>query len=689
MSSETELRGDPAAALSDRVDSVIDESLEATLHVQNIGGITQCTVPFSPGITILTGENATNRTSLLTALNGVLGGSEATLRSDADSGHIELSFNDTDTFTRTYERDHGQITTSGDPYCEDEDLVDAFCTLLEHNDARDAVERGENLRDVLMRPVDTHAIRRQIREKTSDRDELQSRLRNIDQQVDQEAALSDRKEALQAELEDIESEIEEKRSIVSEYQADMDMAAEAEELVDDVESAREDARDLENQVEVLKAELEAVREEETELKEDATELYHDAVSSGPTDVSNRDDIDPTEIDRDPEHDGESISDLKERVSSLKARKDELTNTIDDLTRIINFNERIVDEAADLPGVTPDDGTESVTAELAPESQTVECWTCGSTVEQNTIQSRTRELQSLVEQKREQVTDITAELGTVQDRLEALQETRRERQRVQSRLEQVRKEQDEIVEEIEETEAALDAKRGEIETLQEEIEATAELRESDLLDAYQELNELEYERGQIAAKIEDVESELADIEDVREERDDIETEIESIREELEDLRTHVADLERNAVDSFNSHMEDILDRLRYENIARVWIERKVSETATRMETGEFELHIVRESEGGVYEDIVDTLSESEREVIGLIVALAGYLVHDIDESVPFLLLDSVEAVDSQRLVELVEYFAEHAVFLNVALLPEDASAFSDAYDRVTADMLTPS
>jgi len=120
---------------------------------------------------------------------------------------------------------------------------------------------------------------------------------------------------------------------------------------------------------------------------------------------------------------------------------------------------------------------------------------------------------------------------------------------------------------------------------------------------------------------------------------------------------------------------------------VWIERKISDMSSCMEIGEFELHVIRESDGGVYEDIVDTLSESEREAIGLIVALAGFLVHDVDKSVPFILLDSVESVDSERLVRLVEYFAEHTVFLNVALLPEDASTFSDSYDRVTADMLT--
>lgn len=65
------------------------------------------------------------------------------------------------------------------------------------------------------------------------------------------------------------------------------------------------------------------------------------------------------------------------------------------------------------------------------------------------------------------------------------------------------------------------------------------------------------------------------------------------------------------------------------------------------------------------------------MIGLIVVLAGYLVHVVAESVPFILLDPVETVDANRLVGRVEYFAEYAVFRTVPLLPEDPAVFPDS------------
>jgi hypothetical protein len=46
------------------------------------------------------------------------------------------------------------------------------------------------------------------------------------------------------------------------------------------------------------------------------------------------------------------------------------------------------------------------------------------------------------------------------------------------------------------------------------------------------------------------------------------------------------------------------------------------------------------------------------------------------------LDSLEALDSNRIAALVEYFGEYAEYLVVALLPEDAAALGDEYQRVT-------
>lgn len=64
------------------------------------------------------------------------------------------------------------------------------------------------------------------------------------------------------------------------------------------------------------------------------------------------------------------------------------------------------------------------------------------------------------------------------------------------------------------------------------------------------------------------------------------------------------------------------------------------------------------------------------------ALAGYLVHEVYETVPFMLLDSLEALDSERIAGLVDHFLAYIQYVSIALLPEDASALDESYIRVT-------
>ena len=171
-----------------------------------------------------------------------------------------------------------------------------------------------------------------------------------------------------------------------------------------------------------------------------------------------------------------------------------------------------------------------------------------------------------------------------------------------------------------------------------------------------------------------------------ERDRLTERRKELQDELADLRTRIEQLEAEAVEEFNDHMETILGVLDYANIERIWIERTeqtVREGRRTVQRGVFDLHVIRSTEEGTtYEDLIGHLSESEREVTGLVFALAGYLVHDLHESLPFIVLDSLEALDSNRIAALVEYFGEYAAYLVVALLPEDAAALSDEYQRVT-------
>ena len=68
------------------------------LEVKNIGGIADTELEFDPGVTILSGRNATNRTSLLRSIMAALGSDDVSLKSDADEGYVSLEIGD-ETYT--------------------------------------------------------------------------------------------------------------------------------------------------------------------------------------------------------------------------------------------------------------------------------------------------------------------------------------------------------------------------------------------------------------------------------------------------------------------------------------------------------------------------------------------------------------------------------------------------------------
>jgi len=228
--------------------------------------------------------------------------------------------------------------------------------------------------------------------------------------------------------------------------------------------------------------------------------------------------------------------------------------------------------------------------------------------------------------------------------------------------------------------------AEIEELEAEIEALEADEDNTILDLHKEANQLEYELGRLETNLEQVAADLEELETRIAERDELEAEREALNEEIESLRTKIERLERGAVEQFNEHMENVLGILEYANLDRIWlerVEREVREGRRKVTRAGFELHVVRTSSSGTtYEDTVDHLSESEREVTGLVFALAGYLTHEVYEDVPFILLDALEAIDSDRIAALVEYLREYTGYLLVALLPEDAAALPDDYERVT-------
>jgi septal ring factor EnvC (AmiA/AmiB activator)/copper chaperone CopZ len=638
-----------------------NEQVSAT--VENVGGIAETEVTFDPGVTILTGRNATNRTSFLQAIMAALGSDQVSLKSDADEGHVELSVGD-EAFTRTFERQGDTVVASGDPYLDDATLADLFAFLLESNDARRAVATDGDLRSIIMEPVDTAAISAEIDRLVERREEIERELAEIDELATTLPGLEEERTRLESEIEeteadlvDIEAEIEAADTDVEERQ---ETQSAVEETLSDLQDRRSTLDDVRFDLETEQESLEQLRSERRELEEELSNL--------------------------PEAPTGELEEVESELDALRSRKRELESKVTEIHNIIAFNEELLEEG--VSGALASDGDDDgeLTDQLL-EGDQVECWTCGSTVDREQIEATIGQLRELVQDKRSAVSDLESEIEELQSRGKELQSEQDRRDEIERRLRSVETE----IGDAEDAIDRLQERREEVTEEIEDLEAELEEREDDggddeVLELHKEANQLEYELGKLESERDRVAENIASIEDRLDEHDELQDRREAIGSEIEDLRTKIDRIEREAVEAFNEHMDTVLELLGYDNLERIWIERvetQVREGRQKVDRTQFDLHVVRATaSGATYEDTVDNLSESEREVTGLVFALAGYLAHDLYEVLPFLVLDSVEALDADRIAWLVDYLSDYADYLVVALLPEDAQSLDEDYQRVT-------
>jgi peptidoglycan hydrolase CwlO-like protein len=639
-----------------------DTDLAIDVHVENVGGISESEVTLRPGVSVLAGRNATNRTSFLQALMAALGSEHVSLKGDADAGRVDLTIGN-ETYSRTLTRTGTTVQTGGDPFLDDPELADLFAFLLESNEARRAVARGDDLRELIMRPVDTTAINAEI-------DRLEREKRELDDELDQLESLADSLPQLEERRTKLETRIEE---------AEAELAAAREELETadtSVQRSREEKNALDEKLEALgntRDDLESVRYDIETERESLDSLRAD-----------RDDLE-SELEAAEGTDSSDVTAIEAELDRLRERRQQLDSTVKQLQSVIQFNEEMLEGTNEeiARALRDDDG--SVTDGLLADSSVV-CWTCGTDVEREQIETTLDRLRDLRQEKMSERRSLKQDISAEQSRRDEIQSAVREHDQLERRLQSVADEIERREEKVERLQERRDELQERVTDLEAEVESLEDETYSEVLDHHKEVNRREFELDRLRDEKREVEAEIEEIERSLAERDDIEDEREAVTEELAELRTRIDRIEREAVEEFNEHMDEVLSLLEYENIDRIWIERTettVREGRRRVDKTVFDLHIVRTTdEGSAYEDTVDHLSESEREVTGLVFALAGYLVHEVYETCPFLLVDSLEAIDSNRIAALVDYFASFADNLVVALLPEDAQALDDDYRRVT-------
>lgn len=441
----------------------------AAVTVENIGGIAETSITLTPGVTVLAGRNATNRTSFLRAIQAALGSEDASLKSDADEGWVELTI-DHETYTRELTRKNGQVITSGDPYLHDPTVADLFAFLLESNDARQAVARRDELRDLIMSPVDTNEIEEEIKRLTSNRKRLQDDLDGLDSLKADLPELEEDRTRLANEIEEKRTELERVETELEVQDADIKaQRAEKQEFEDRLSDLREKRKALEE----IRYEIETEKESREDLRTEKQEIEEELKDFTETSAA------------DPQK-------LEETIERFRSRKQSLEANVDELQSIVSFNEDQLDATTDNEFTALNDSG-SVTDQLAADRE-IECWTCGSMVETDQIEATVERLRELMQEKLSDVREL-------ESKLEDVKAERREEKRKQQRQKSLEQNLNEAIDELERTTDTIEeltnrrqAVTAEIEALEEEVEARDDEAYSEVLDLHREANQLEHDIG---------------------------------------------------------------------------------------------------------------------------------------------------------------------------------------------------
>lgn len=644
----------------------VESAAPIDLEIENIGGIDARSETLLPGITVLVGANATNRTSFLQAIMAALGSTRATLKGDAQEGRVSMTVDDA-TYTRTLSRTDSTIRFSGDAYLDDPELAELYAFLLGDNDIRQTVEQNGDLHEVLMRPVDTEHIEAELESLRETRRDIEADLENVNEAAEALPRLEEERQQLEAERDALRDEIEAVEADVERLQREV-LSGEQEDRIEalneQVEETQTELAAIETEISQLEARIDGIQRE----LEDAGSESDESVDAL------QEQIEDLEAER---------RSLKETINTLEELEESFSAAADMSRRLLNSTQTIEDLITQVPTEIdipdgpltdrPSERSDSPTDQLVAGEEQI-CRGCGSEVTTDEIRAIIdqyaaiqRALHAEIETHTTTANALEADKRELEQQLRERKQTKNRRERLRTELEQQETKLEDAYERRDELAAELDALRDEMATL----DTDGNEQQDELVDRRTELNTTKSELARVERQLEEIEREIDRKEEVVDKRDELEAEREHLDAQIADLQTRVETIEQELVDEFNDTMDEVLSLLAYQNLARIWIDRKVvDQNGTTGDNTQFELNVVRDGAGGTYEDRFEHLSESEQAVTGLAVALTGYLVHEVYDACPVMLLDSIEMIDGERIAALLEYFGAKADYLVAALLPED-------------------
>ncbi|WP_247004624.1 archaea-specific SMC-related protein [Halosolutus gelatinilyticus] len=471
------------------------------LSLANIAGIREGRAELSRGVNAIRASNWQGKSSFLAGIETAMG-TATPLTEGEERGHAVLETSD-DAYRVELRRENGRVVSSGSPFLTDEYgrvCAELFAFLDETNPVRQAVRNGDNLEDVLTRPLDFENIDERIAELQREREQVDAELEQAETAAERLPSLESTVAALESDLEDLRDRREE---------LDAAGAAGDDESGNKLSEARADRDQLERRIRRLEETLRSARERRSTLREE---------------------LDALDVDESDE--------LEASLSTARSELRDRERDLELLQSIYEANKRMLDEdRLDLlAGVS-----RSLTDDAA------DCWICGQETTRDAIESSIAELGERVRTLQDDAESYRDRVDELQSRMSAIESQRKRKRRLES--------------DLREAEETISTKNSQLETARDrrdELETEIDDLEESVQEATDERAEVESEIKYLEAELDDASDELDRADRRASKRPQLEDARAEISDELTTLRERKETIERETRETFEREMRELVD-----------------------------------------------------------------------------------------------------------------------------------
>ncbi|WP_135535951.1 archaea-specific SMC-related protein [Halostella pelagica] len=475
--------------------------MEWTVESENIAGIRSGSADIRPGRNVVQGANWQGKSSFLKAIETSMG-TETPLTEGETSGRVDLETPEGE-YSVELERRNDTVVRNGEPFLDDEyDRIraDLYAFLDEDNAIRQVVRRGDNLEELLAKPLDFENIEAEIADRKAERS-------SIERELEQAQEAARRLPSLQEDVTQLANELD-------------NLEATRDEL--DQTDERDEDSDRE-QLSKLQAELSQTEQRKEQLSDSVTRIQNKL----------------EEVREEYESLSVPDEDVTAELAEAREKQQSIQGDVDLLQSVYSVNKRVLEE---------DRGDLLTNVDHGLLEDQFNCWVCGGETSEDELRDNLNDLS-------ERISELKAEAAEYDERAEELE-------RKQDEIREAGRRRDDLERQIDDLETKLADRRESLESATERLESLDE-RIADLNDSVSEhsdeLTEIKSEIKHTETQLDEKREELERAERQAERRSVLETEYEELEAEIESLRNRKEEIKRRTRDAFDDAIADLLDR----------------------------------------------------------------------------------------------------------------------------------